>query len=726
MAKLYDLMDWAEIEAVIYSEEDHPYRILGPRLVKGGILIQCYFPGAKSVTLRTLNDHQDHCMTQEDEDGFFAILLKGKVIPRYVYVLKEDDEEKEYGDPYAYPLRMKEKDEKLFKNGIHYEIYHKLGAHPAVVDHVKGVYFAVWAPNALRVSLVGDFNHWDGRLYPMEKHEDSGIFEIFIPGLKTGDIYKYELKLHNGMTYLKADPYGAGQQLRPDTASVIRDLDSYQWQDAKWMKTRKPDVHQAMSVYQLQPGDFKRPESEKEFYNYRELAPMISAYVKEMGYTHIELTPIMEYSDDATMGYQTSAFYAPSSRYGSAEDFMAFVDHMHQENIAVFIEWVPAYFSAEDHGLAAFDGTMLYEHLDPRQGVHPYLGTHIFNYGRHQVSNYLIANAMYWADLFHVDGIRMAEVASMLYLDYGRERGGWVANMYGGNENLEALEFLHHLNSMMKKKYPDVLMIAGDTASWPQMTTPVEEGGLGFDYKWNEGWKNDLCEYFSYDPIYRGEHHDQITLSMIYAYSEKYVLALPHSEFIWGKSALLNRMPGDSDQKLANLRAMMAYMFCHPGKKLLYMGQDFAQTEEWSVGQSPSWELLTEEKHKKFHEYMKQLLVLYKKSPALYAEDYETDGFTWINAMEWEKNILTFLRKSKDQTYLVLCNFSALSYDAYEIGVPREGKYKEIFNSDHKKFGGSGYVNPRVKFSRTVERDGYENSIKVKVAPLSVAVFELR
>ncbi len=728
MAKLYDLMDWAEIEALVYSEEDHPFSILGPRIVKDGILVQCFFPGKKSVILRTLADGKDHRMTREDEEGFFAIKLSGKTIPRYVYVIKENKKEKIYGDPYAYPLYIKEKDETLFANGIHYEIYRKLGAHPMRIEQTNGVHFAVWAPNALRVSVVGDFNEWDGRMHPMEKHDASGIFELFIPGVKPGDLYKFEIKLKDGLTYLKSDPYASGWELRPDTASVVVNLKKHVWQDDVWMKRRGKisGKEQPMNIYQLHLGDFKHPEDGREYYNYRELAPLVSSYVKEMGFTHIELMPLAEYREDASLGFQTAGFYAPTSRYGSALDFMSFIDHMHQEKIGVIMEWVPSYFTPEDNGLAAFDGTMLYEHLDPRQGLHPFNGTHLFNYGRPQVSNYLIANALYWAEVFHLDGIRMADLASMLYLDYGKQEGGWVANMYGGNENLEALEFLHHLNSMMKKRNPDVLMIAGDTTDWPQMTTAVEEGGLGFDYKWNEGWRHDLCEYFSHSPKERSAYYDQLTCSMLYAYSESYILSLPQNEFTIEKGSLLERLPGEDAEKFSSLRALMGLVICHPGKKLFFMGQELAQNKGWMQGKTPSWQLLENEHHSRFHEYMRQLLIFYKKQQALSKRDEQKEGFVWINAMAADENMLTFLRCSDEQTLLVVCNFSDTLYEDYCIGVPQAGKYKEIFNSDALSFGGTGMVNKRIKISREVSCDDYDHSIKVKMAPCSVAIFEMR
>ena len=728
--KLYDLMDWAGIEAIVYSEEDHPRRILGPRLVKGGVLIQCFFPGREKVMVKTLKDQKKYPMTMEDEAGFFAVLLAGKEIPDYVFVVQEEGKYKEYKDPYRFPGRITKEDEVQFAHGIGYHIYEKLGAHPVRSGHTNGVHFAVWAPNALRVSVAGDFNNWDGRMHPMEKHEESGIFELFIPQVKPGDIYKYEIKLRDGLTYLKADPFANAAQLRPDTASVVANLKRYRWQDREWMRARKnvQKEDRPMYIYEVHLGSFCRPQDDRPFCNYREIAVKLAEYVKEMGYTHVELMPVMEHPLDESWGYQVTGYYAPTSRYGTPEDFMAFVDHMHREGIGVILDWVPAHFPKDDFGLSSFDGTGLFEHQDPRQGIHPHWGTKIFNYGRPQVSNFLIANAMFWADKYHVDGIRMDAVASMLYLDYGRRDGEWVANIYGGNENLEAVEFLKHLNSMMKKMYPDVLMIAEESTAWPMVTGDVKKDGLGFDYKWNMGWMNDFLGYLQYDPVFRGAHHNELTFSMIYAYSEKFLLSLSHDEFVHEKGSMIQKMPGDEEQKYANMRAALAYMISHPGKKLLFMGQDFAQEQEWSEARGLDWELLEEEKHHKFWQFMKDAVHLYKSQPALYEQDFDPEGFEWINAMEWERNILSFLRTDKkgEHQLLIVCNFSALPYEEYRVGVPRAGKYKEIFNSDAKTYGGSGMVNPRVKSSRTEECDDREHSIKIKLASLSVSVFEYR
>ena len=591
--KLYELMDWPEIEAVVYSEEYAPREILGPHVTGDGVLVQCFFPGADKVTVKTTKDGREYPMSKEDDAGYFAVLLSGRKIPEYTYLVEQEGEQIECYDAYAFPCQITLEEEQKFINGICYDIYEKLGAHPMTVNGVDGVYFAVWAPNAARVSVVGDFNHWDGRVYQMQRLSVSGIYELFIPQIPVGSLYKYELKLKDGLTYLKADPYANQAELRPATASVVADLTQYVWKDQTWMKERKKIQTEdaPMFVYEMHLASWKKPEDGREFYNYRELAPMIVAYVKEMGYTHVELMPVMEHPFDASWGYQVTGYYAPTSRYGSPEDFMYFVDTLHQAGIGVILDWVPAHFPRDTFGLANFDGTCLYEHLDPRQGYHPHWGTLIYNYGRPQVKNFLIANALFWTEKFHADGIRFDAVASMLYLDYGKNDGEWVANIYGGNENLDAVELLKHLNSIFKKKHPDALLIAEESTAWPRVTGSVDtEDGLGFDYKWNMGWMNDFIGYMSNDPYFRGAHHNELTFSMVYAYSERFMLSLSHDEVVHQKGSLLEKMPGAEDKKFANLRAAYGFFMTHPGKKLLFMGQEYGQVHEWAENKALDWE----------------------------------------------------------------------------------------------------------------------------------------
>ena len=711
--KLYELMDWPEIEAVVYSEEYAPREILGPHVTGDGVLVQCFFPGADKVTVKTTKDGREYPMSKEDDAGYFV---------------EQEGEQIECYDAYAFPCQITLEEEQKFINGICYDIYEKLGAHPMTVNGVDGVYFAVWAPNAARVSVVGDFNHWDGRVYQMQRLSVSGIYELFIPQIPVGSLYKYELKLKDGLTYLKADPYANQAELRPATASVVADLTKYIWKDQTWMKERKKIQTEdaPMFVYEMHLASWKKPEDGREFYNYRELAPMIVAYVKEMGYTHVELMPVMEHPFDASWGYQVTGYYAPTSRYGSPEDFMYFVDTLHQAGIGVILDWVPAHFPRDTFGLANFDGTCLYEHLDPRQGYHPHWGTLIYNYGRPQVKNFLIANALFWTEKFHADGIRFDAVASMLYLDYGKNDGEWVANIYGGNENLDAVELLKHLNSIFKKKHPDALLIAEESTAWPRVTGSVDtEDGLGFDYKWNMGWMNDFIGYMSNDPYFRGAHHNELTFSMVYAYSERFMLSLSHDEVVHQKGSLLEKMPGTEDKKFANLRAAYGFFMAHPGKKLLFMGQEYGQVHEWAENKALDWEDLEKPAHRQMQNYMKALIQLYKTHPALWKLDYDSDGFEWINCVEWEKSMVTFLRKSKKQedTLVVICNFSDVTYEEELVGVPYAGKYKEILNSDAKEYGGTGVVNPRVKIAKKEETDDRPYTIKVKVAPLSVAIY---
>ena len=721
-------MDWPEIEAVVYSEEYAPREILGPHVIGDGVLVQCFFPGADKVTVKTTKDGREYPMSKEDDAGYFAVLLSGRKIPEYTYLVEQEGEQIECYDAYAFPCQITLEEEQKFINGICYDIYEKLGAHPMTVNGVDGVYFAVWAPNAARVSVVGDFNHWDGRVYQMQRLSVSGIYELFIPQIPVGSLYKYELKLKDGLTYLKADPYANQAELRPATASVVADLTKYIWKDQTWMKERKKIQTEdaPMFVYEMHLASWKKPEDGREFYNYRELAPMIVAYVKEMGYTHVELMPVMEHPFDASWGYQVTGYYAPTSRYGSPEDFMYFVDTLHQAGIGVILDWVPAHFPRDTFGLANFDGTCLYEHLDPRQGYHPHWGTLIYNYGRPQVKNFLIANALFWTEKFHADGIRFDAVASMLYLDYGKNDGEWVANIYGGNENLDAVELLKHLNSIFKKKHPDALLIAEESTAWPRVTGSVDtEEGLGFDYKWNMGWMNDFIGYMSNDPYFRGAHHNELTFSMVYAYSERFMLSLSHDEVVHQKGSLLEKMPGTEDKKFANLRAAYGFFMAHPGKKLLFMGQEYGQVHEWAENKALDWEDLEKPAHRQMQNYMKALIQLYKTHPALWKLDYDSDGFEWINCVEWEKSMVTFLRKSKKQedTLVVICNFSDVAYEEELVGVPYAGKYKEILNSDAKEYGGTGVVNPRVKIAKKEETDDRPYTIKVKVAPLSVAIY---
>lgn len=725
--KLYKLMNWPQIEGIIYSEADDPHAVLGAHVVGNSVLVQTFQPGAKSVRLQPLEGDKSYKMEQADEEGFFALLLPGKTVPAYEYIVEsENGSLRKVKDAYNFAPQITRQDTEKFNAGIHYMIYEKLGAHPMKIDGTEGTCFAVWAPNALRVSVTGDFNGWDGRVHQMRRLWDSGIFELFIPDVKEGDCYKFEVKAKGGLTFMKADPYGFGAQLRPESASVVRNLDSFAWKDSKWIQNRT--VRQAqdkpMSVYEVYLGSFDKPKDGREFYTYRELAPKIIAYVKKMGYTHIELMPVMEHPLDESWGYQVIGYYAPTARYGTAEDLMFFVDEMHKAGIGVIFDWVPAHFPRDTYGLSGFDGTCLYEHQDPRQGFHPHWGTLIYNYGRPEVTNYLIANALYWVEQYHADGIRIDAVASMLYLDYGKNDGEWVANIYGGNENLEAVEFLKHLNSIMKKRNPGVLMIAEESTAWPRVTGSFDEDGLGFDLKWNMGFMNDYLGYIATDPFFRSGCHNELTFSMIYAYSEKFMLVLSHDEVVHGKKTLLGKMPGERDKQFANLRLTFAYHMTHPGKKLLFMGQDIGEYDEFNEKRAVEWELLEKEDHGKLNRMVADLNKLYVSQPALHVKDTSWEGFEWINCITPNACMLSYIRKTDktDDMLVVVANFADVRQE-FRVGVPFEGKYKEIFNTDDRIYGGSGCVNKKACETKEMEWDGKPYAIDMVSASLSISIF---
>lgn len=727
--KLYKMMNWPVIEEIIYSESQDPHATLGPHVQGNGTLIQAFFPGAQKVTLQLTRDMAEKEMELADDDGFFAVWLPVKNVGAYRYIVSyENGSVETMQDAYRHECLITAEDEEKFAMGVHYTVYEKLGAHPLNLDGEDGVYFAVWAPNALRVSTVGDFNHWDGRVHQMRKLP-SGIFEIFIPGVKAGDNYKYEIKLKTGLTYLKADPYGNAAQLRPETASVVADLRNFKWEDKEFIKKRKTfrKENAPISVYELYLGSFLAPKDDEEYANYREIADKLIPYVKEMGYTHVELMPVMEHPLDASWGYQVIGYYAPTARYGTPEDFMYFVNELHKAGIGVILDWVPAHFPRDIYGLSSFDGTCLYENPDEQRRSHPHWGTLVFDYGRPEVSNYLIANALFWVEKFHADGIRMDAVASMLYLDYGRNPGEWTANIYGGNENLEAVELIKHLNSMMGKRNPGVLRIAEESTAWPMVTGSLEDGGLGFDLKWNMGWMNDYLDYIKYDPYFRSHHHSELTFSMIYAYSEKFMLVFSHDEAVHGKSSMLGKMPGEREQKFANLRLTYAYMFTHPGRKLLFMGQDIGEFSEWNEMRQTEWELLKYPDHKGMAALVKKLNELYTTKPALYEWDDKPEGFAWINSINSTENLLTFLRKTrkKESLLVVAANFSGVEKQV-KIGVPYEGSYKEILNTDAEEFGGSGMINKRAKRAVKKEWDDRPYSVSITLAPLSVSILEFR
>ncbi len=736
---LYDLMDWAAIEELVYSEAAEPQNLLGPHLVEEGLLIQAFIPTAVSMTVKLSGTGKEYPMEMQDEAGFFALLLQRKNLADYTYLVTYDNgSQEEIRDPYAFGNQYSESELKKFESGIYYDVYKKMGAHPMEIKGVKGVFFSVWAPCAMRVSVVGEFNRWDGRRHPMKRLGDSGVYELFIPGIEEGAIYKYEIKNRKGEPMLKADPYGNFAELRPNNASVVWDIGKFQWTDDSWMNERKKTDSKTkpMAIYEIHLGSWiRKPISVdeegkeiigSEFYNYREIAPRLSDYVKEMGYTHVELMPVMEHPLDASWGYQVTGYYAPTSRYGTPDDFMYFMNYLHEQGIGVILDWVPAHFPRDAYGMACFDGSCVYEHQDPRQGSHPHWGTLIYNYGRPQVKNFLIANALFWAEQYHADGIRMDAVASMLYLDYGKNDGEWVANIYGGHENLEAVEFLKHLNSVFKGKKNGAVIIAEESTAWPQITGDVKDNGLGFDYKWNMGWMNDFTGYLKYDPYFRNHHYGELTFSMLYAYSEDFVLVFSHDEVVHGKCSMLCKMPGDTyEAKANNLRAAYGFMYGHPGKKLLFMGQEYGQVSEWNENEELPWHVLEYPVHKNIQEYVKALNELYRTQPALYQRDFYPDGFEWVNCSRSQDNIVSFLRKTEkpEETLLFICNFAPVEHEKFQVGVPFYGKFKEILNSDGEVYGGSGKGNPRAKTCKQEEWDDRDNSLVIDLPPMCTLVF---
>ena len=625
--------------------------------------------------------------------------------------------------------RISELDTYLFAKGTHYEIYEKMGAHLAEEDGKAGTYFSVWAPNARSVSVVGDFNNWDRTAHPMQPVQQSGIWDIFVPGVKAGDLYKFAVETSQGYTVLKADPYGNQSQLRPDNASVVADIRYFDWTDQAWRKAhQEKKTESPMAIYEVHPGSWKKdPSMPGEFYNFKKLAVELADYVLEMGYTHVELIGLSEHPFDGSWGYQVSGYYAPTARYGTPADFMYFVNYMHDHGIGVILDWVPAHFPKDEFGLGRFDGTALYEHQDPRKGEHPEWGTYCFNYGRTEVSNFLVANALFWIEKFHVDGLRVDAVASMLYLDLGRSSGNWIPNEDGGNQNYEAITFLKHLNSIVAQRNPGAMMIAEESTAWPKVTGDVDDGGLGFTYKWNMGWMHDFLEYMKCDPIFRKYHQNQITFSFMYAYSENYVLVLSHDEVVHLKKSMIYKMPGTMPEKFGNLRAAYGLMMMHPGKKLLFMGQDFAQTAEWNEAKSLDWHLLEKyPEHQQLNHYYCDLLHFYQNEPALYELDDSPEGFAWINGSDAEHNMLTFCRMTKDKKNCLLChfNFSPVAYENFQSGVLCPGTYTEVFNSNAAEYGGTGLVNPEPIEAVKESWDFKDYSIKYHLGAYGVCIFK--
>ena len=630
-------------------------------------------------------------------------------------------------------VRIGELDQYLFGQGTHYDIYKKLGAHVATNEGKKGVYFAVWAPHAAQVHVVGDFNDWEeNEKYEMTCVGGIGIYEVFVEGIGVGELYKFLITTKDGRKLYKADPYGNQAEFRPGTASRVTDISKLKWADARWIKAReKKNVDEMpMAIYEVHPGSWrKHPATEEDpdgFYNYREFAHELTEYVKDMGYTHVELMGIAEHPFDGSWGYQVIGYYAPTARYGTPEDFQYMVNYFHKNGIGVILDWVPAHFPKDAAGLADFDGEALYEYADPRKGEHPDWGTKVFDYAKNEVKNFLIANALYWVEQFHIDGLRVDAVASMLYLDYGRSAGNWVPNIYGENKNLEAIEFFKHLNTVVTGRNHGTMIIAEESTAWPRVTGKPEDGGLGFTMKWNMGWMHDFLDYMKLDPYFRSYNHNKMTFSMTYAFSEKYVLVLSHDEVVHMKGSMINKMPGEYDDKFANLKAGYSFMLGHPGKKLLFMGQDFAQFREWSEARELDWYLLAEEKHVQMKNYVRELLHLYQDSPALYQTDDNWEGFEWINADDSDRSIFSFVRHSKDgkNNLLFVVNFTPVERPDYRVGVPQSGSYKLVLNSDEARFGGTGTKRAASYRSRKGDYDGKPYSIGYSLPAYGVAVFQ--
>ena len=707
------LEQWTSKEMLKELEEgilNAPQDLLGCHIFKEEDvqIFTAYRPCAKRMWVLDSKGETTYEMEPMEPEGFFGYVIekKSERLKKYRFRVEYGpDDVIEIDDPYAFPGMFGELDRYLFSEGNHYKIYEKLGAHPMKRDGVEGVQFAVWAPHACSVSVIGEFNMWDARLHKMIMRGSSGIFELFVPGAWEGAAYKYEITAKSGDKLYKTDPYGNYAELRPGNASRITSLDGYKWQDGSYQKKHQKksrDVRdkEPMSIYEVHLASWKKriEDDDNGNFSYRELASMLGDYVVDMGYTHIELMGIAEYPFDGSWGYQVGCYYAPTSRYGEPKDFMYFVDEMHKRGIQVILDWVPAHFPKDAHCLGRFDGQPLYEHPDSRRGEHPDWGTYIFDYGRMEVKNFLVANALFWIEKFHIDGLRVDAVASMLYLDYGKSDGEWLPNKDGGNEHYEAIHFLQHLNSEVEKEHPGAYIIAEESTAWPGVTAPVADGGLGFSYKWNMGWMNDFLEYMKLDPYFRKDHQRQLCFSIDYYTSEKYILVLSHDEVVHGKCSLLNKMSGLEGDKFASLRAAFGFMYGHPGKKLLFMGQEFAQKREWAEFRSLDWFLLEEDdRHKKMQDYVRELNHLYQKYDALYYHDFNVMGFEWMDCWRPELSTVAFVRRGssvKDQL-MFIANFTPMALEDYQVNAPCAGTFTEILNSDEERFGGEGRVNKK-------------------------------
>ncbi len=718
----------AAIKAVVQGNHGTPMDVLGSHPCPEGVVIRalhCY-----AAKVEVLDGEESFEMGRVFKDGLFEYVFKGR--EPFAYQLRITDGDGHswtIDDPYRFPPQLTDFDLHLFCEGTNYRAYEKMGAHPMTVDGVAGVHFAVWAPNAARMSVVGPFNRWDGRIHPMQNRGPSGLWELFIPGLAIGDLYKFEVRGRNGYLAQKSDPFGFGSELRPQTASVVCNPKAYQWNDADWIGTRANSdwLKKPISVYEVHLSSWRR-NADNQWLTYRELADALVSHVKNLGFTHIELLPITEHPFDGSWGYQTIGYFSPTARFGRPDDLKFFIDRCHQEGIGVILDWVPAHFPKDGHGLAYFDGTHLYEHADPRKGEHRDWGTLIFNYGRNEVRSFLMSSAVYWAEVFHIDGLRVDAVASMLYLDYSRKAGEWIPNQFGGRENLEAVDFLKRFNEVVHREFPGFLTFAEESTAWPMVSRPTYLGGLGFGLKWNMGWMHDTLKYFEKECIHRKFHHGQLTFSLIYAFNENFILPFSHDEVVHGKKSMLDKMPGDLWQKFANLRVLYAFMWAHPGKKLLFMGCEFGQWAEWNYQHSLDWHLLQHDAHQKLQNLVARLNEIYQHCPALHEIDFTWEGFEWIDLHDGDQSTLSFVRKGISPDELVVCafNLTPVPREKHRVGVPREGRYDQIFNSDSSEFGGSGMEGAPSVESAPVPWNNQKFSIPVVLPPLGAVYFRLQ
>ncbi len=723
------------VEQLIEGRHEDPFELLGPHeVIDSGrrvVAVRAFLPeSTRAWVIDPVHGDPLRPMRRIHPAGLFEAIIpypNGNGPLRYmIRTTDEAGHKRTMHDPYAFPHLLTDYDLHLLNEGTHWRCYDRLGAQLRTIDGVEGVNFAVWAPNATSISVVGDFNAWDGRRHPMRKHIPSGFWELFIPGLGAGTLYKFQIR-HHGQLFEKSDPFGFGAEVPPLTASKVVDLDCYQWHDSEWLSKRRETnwLEQPLSFYEVHLGSWKRPGDEpSRWLSYRDLAHQLVDYCQQMGYTHIELLPVSEHPLSASWGYQTVGYYAVTSRHGTPQDFMYFVDLCHQNEIGVVLDWVPAHFPRDGHGLRRFDGTALYEHADPRRGDHRDWGTHIFNYGRHEVRNFLTSNALFWFDKYHVDGVRVDAVASMLYLDYSREDGDWLPNEFGGRENLHAISLLKELNEQAHLQYPGVLTIAEESTAWPAVSRPTYLGGLGFSLKWNMGWMNDTLRYIKHEPIHRKYHHDELTFSLIYAFHENFVLPLSHDEVVHMKGSLLDQVPGDLWQKFANMRLLFSYMWTHPGKKLVFMGSDFGQWNEWDYDNSLQWDLLQWESHQGLSKCLADLNHLYRSQKALHQLDFDGAGFEWIDCHNYEDSTFSYIRHAKDPAdYLVVCcNFTPVVRAAHRLGVPELCWYEEVFNSDSCYYGGSNVGNGPGVMADPLESHGRPASVELTLPPLATVV----